>query len=90
MNYQNSLAFAIEQDEKDPLKDFRNRFLIPKHNGRMLFTFAVIHWAYSQSLQPNILADQMNNWQNLAVEGWFQGMIPGWSTINSFLNPLPT
>jgi kynureninase len=76
MIYQNSLAFAFEQDEKDPLKDFRNRFLIPKHNGED----AIYLCGNSLGLQPKsaaqYIADQMNNWQNLAVEGWFQGDDP--------------
>ncbi|WDF80565.1 kynureninase [Mucilaginibacter sp. KACC 22773] len=76
MNYQNSLAFAIEQDELDPLKEFRDRFLIPKHNGED----AIYLCGNSLGLQPKsaaqYVADQMANWQNLAVEGWFQGSDP--------------
>jgi kynureninase len=76
MNYQNSLAFAIQQDELDPLKEFRDRFLIPKHKGRD----AIYLCGNSLGLQPKsaarYVADQMANWQNLAVEGWFQGNDP--------------
>jgi len=76
MNYQNSLAFAIEQDELDPLKGFRDRFLIPKHNGKD----AIYLCGNSLGLQPKsaaqYVADQMANWQNIAVEGWFQGNDP--------------
>jgi len=76
MNYQNSLAFAIEQDELDPLKEFRDRFLIPKHKGKD----AIYLCGNSLGLQPKsaaqYLADQMATWQNLAVEGWFQGNDP--------------
>jgi len=76
MNYQNSLAFAIEQDELDPLKEFRDRFLIPKHKGKD----AIYLCGNSLGLQPKsaaqYIADQMANWQNLAVEGWFQGSDP--------------
>lgn len=76
MNYQNSLAFAKAQDEKDILKDFRNRFLIPKHNGED----AIYLCGNSLGLQPKsaaqYIADQMNTWKELAVEGWFQGDDP--------------
>ena len=31
--YENNLAFAIQKDQKDPLKDFRKEFLIPTNNN---------------------------------------------------------
>jgi kynureninase len=76
MNYQNSLVFAIEQDRIDPLKDFRDRFLIPQHNG----VDAIYLCGNSLGLQPvsaeQHIADQLSTWKNLAVEGWFQGDSP--------------
>ncbi|MFC0517929.1 kynureninase [Mucilaginibacter angelicae] len=76
MNYQNDLTFARQQDEQDPLKNFRSRFLIPRHKGED----AVYLCGNSLGLQPvsaqQYLADQLNTWQNLAVEGWFQGDDP--------------
>ncbi|MDB5150578.1 MAG: kynU [Mucilaginibacter sp.] len=76
MNYQNDLAFARQQDEQDLLKNFRGRFLIPQHKGKD----AVYLCGNSLGLQPvsaqQYLADQLSTWQNLAVEGWFQGDDP--------------
>ncbi|QEM10326.1 kynureninase [Mucilaginibacter rubeus] len=76
MKYQNDLAFARQLDEQDPLRDFRNRFLLPQHNGED----AVYLCGNSLGLQPasaqQYLADQLANWKNLAVEGWFQGNDP--------------
>jgi kynureninase len=76
MNYQNDLAFARQQDEQDLLKNFRSRFLIPQHKGED----AVYLCGNSLGLQPvsaqQYLADQLSTWQNLAVEGWFQGDDP--------------
>jgi kynureninase len=76
MNYQNDLAFARQQDERDPLKDFKSRFLIPGHNGED----AIYLCGNSLGLQPvsaqRYLADQLDTWKNLAVEGWFQGDDP--------------
>ena len=35
MNYQNTLRYLpCRLDEQDQLKDFRNQFLIPQHNGK--------------------------------------------------------
>lgn len=76
MDYQNSLAFAKEQDQQDPLKDFRRQFLIPKHNSKD----AIYLCGNSLGLQPSsagkYIADQLNTWKDLAVEGWFQGDDP--------------
>ncbi|MDN3584717.1 kynureninase [Mucilaginibacter flavus] len=76
MDYQNTLTFAAEQDEQDVLKDFRNRFLIPKHHGQD----AIYLCGNSLGLQPKssaqYIADQMKTWEKLAVEGWFQGDDP--------------
>jgi kynureninase len=76
MNYQNDLVFAVRQDEQDPLKNFRSHFLIPQHNGED----AIYLCGNSLGLQPasaqQYLADQLNTWKNLAVEGWFQGNDP--------------
>ncbi|SCW47277.1 kynureninase [Mucilaginibacter sp. NFR10] len=76
MNYQNDLAFARQLDDKDPLKNFRSRFLIPQHNGED----AIYLCGNSLGLQPasaqQYLTDQLNTWKNLAVEGWFQGDDP--------------
>lgn len=76
MNYQNDLAYARQQDELDPLKNFRSRFLIPQHNGED----AVYLCGNSLGLQPvsaqQYLSDQLDTWKSLAVEGWFQGDNP--------------
>lgn len=63
-------------DESDPLKKFRNEFLIPKHNGKEVIYLC----GNSLGLQPKSLKtyldEQLLNWENLAVEGWFEGKTP--------------
>jgi kynureninase len=34
MKFENSLAFAKQLDQQDPLKSFRSQFHFPKINGR--------------------------------------------------------
>ncbi len=60
---------AHELDEKDSLKGFRGRFVLPE--GKIYFCSnslglpaAVAHTAMQQ---------QMERWSDLGVEGWFQG-----------------
>lgn len=76
MNYQNTLEFASKLDEQDPLKDFGSQFLVPKHNGKD----AIYLCGNSLGLQPRsaqkYLGDQLNNWKELAIEGFFTGEDP--------------
>ena len=76
MLFENTLEFALALDESDPLKIFRNKFLIPKHQGKEVIYLC----GNSLGLQPKsvkaLLDEQLLNWENLAVEGWFEGETP--------------
>ncbi len=87
MNYEHSLAFARKLDQDDPLHSFREHFLIPKHQGKEIIYLC----GNSLGLQPksakSYLEQQLNNWQNLAVEGWFEGDSP-WMYYHKDINRL--
>ncbi|WP_295796171.1 kynureninase [Mucilaginibacter sp.] len=76
MNFQNTLEYATQLDEQDPLKDFQGKFLAPKHNGKDAIYFC----GNSLGLQPvtarQYINEQMGNWQDLAIEGFFAGDDP--------------
>ncbi len=76
MEYQNTLEFATQLDELDPLKDFRSQFLIPQHNGKD----AIYLCGNSLGLQPikakEYIDQQFTTWRELAIEGFFQGSEP--------------
>jgi len=76
MEYQNTLAFALEMDEKDPLKGFRSQFLFPTHKNKP----AIYLCGNSLGLQPvsakKYIDKQFNAWHELGVEGWFNGDEP--------------
>ena len=76
MLFENTREFALALDESDPLKIFRNKFLIPKHQGQEVIYLC----GNSLGLQPRsvktLLDEQLLNWENLAVEGWFEGETP--------------
>ena len=76
MQFQNKRAFAEALDHADKLKDFRNEFLIPKHGDKEIIYLC----GNSLGLQPRsvkaFIDEQLSNWQNLAVEGWFEGDSP--------------
>jgi len=85
MHYHNSLAFAQEQDQKDPLRAFRDRFYFPQVNGRDAIYFC----GNSLGLQPKsaqmYIDNEMYKWANLAVEGHFKGQEP-WFNYHQLLS----
>ncbi|GAB4092324.1 kynureninase [Flaviaesturariibacter terrae] len=76
MQYQNSLSFARAQDAADPLKQFRERFHIPQHNGQDTVYFT----GNSLGLQPKATRDyigqELDDWARLGVEGHFEARNP--------------
>ncbi|MDB5128271.1 kynureninase [Mucilaginibacter sp.] len=88
MIYQDTLEFANQLDQQDQLKSFRDEFLIPKHNGHD----AVYLCGNSLGLQPRsakkYIQDQLNAWEDNAVEGWFMGNEPWLNYHKQLLSPL--
>jgi len=82
--YEATLAWAQAQDAADPLRHFRDEFLIPPHEGRDSHYFC----GNSLGLQPravrNALAAELDDWANLAVEGHFKGRLP-WMDYHEFV-----
>lgn len=76
MNFENSLKFAQDLDQQDPLKDFRKKFFIPQHNGSDCIYFT----GNSLGLQPKTVSEyvqqELNDWASLGVEGHFQAKNP--------------
>ena len=85
MIYQNTLAYAVQQDKEDSLSELRTRFYIPKDkNGN--------EWIYltgnSLGLQPKTtqkyIEQELNDWANLGVEGHFEAKNP-WLNYHELL-----
>lgn len=76
MVFENSLAFAREADERDELKLFRNKFIIPEKNGKEQIYFL----GNSLGLQPKStrqhVADVLDQWSQYGVESFFYGENP--------------
>ncbi len=76
MNFQNTPGFAKELDEKDSLKEFRNSFFIPQHQGKDCIYFT----GNSLGLQPKTtgkyVQQELDDWAKLGVEGHFQAKNP--------------
>ena len=87
--FQNSLQFAQEQDQKNPLAAYREKFYIPKDkNGKDLIYFT----GNSLGLQPKSAKDyidvELKDWAELGVEGHFHGKNPWFSYHKMFEAPV--
>jgi kynureninase len=83
--FENTLAFAQSLDAADTLAPFRERFHFPQLNGKQ----AIYLTGNSLGLEPKsaraALEQEMLDWQNLGVEGHFDGTNP-WFHYHKFLN----
>ena len=88
MKFENTLAFAKQLDKKDPLGDYRSKFLFPQVNGKDVIYFT----GNSLGLQPKnaqqYVNDIMTDWANLAVEGHFYADKPWWDYHERLAKPL--
>ena len=76
MTFENTLAFALALDEQDPLKEIRNEYLFPQQNGKPFIYLCGNSLGLQPKVAKEVLGKQLDNWQNLAVEGWFEGEQP--------------
>lgn len=84
-NHKTGLDYAKEQDKKDPLASYRNKFHIPKDKkGNDLIYLC----GNSLGLQPKSTKDYINqellDWANLGVEGHLEAKNP-WLPYHEFL-----
>ena len=85
MQFENSKSFAEAMDQKDPLKNFRSQFYIPKNKeGEQLIYLT----GNSLGLQPKSTFDYINqellDWEKYGVEGHFHAKNP-WMPYHEFL-----
>jgi len=85
MTYNNSLAYAKEQDEKDPLRSFRDRFHLPMQANGESYVYLC---GNSLGLQPKstraAIEQELTDWENYGVEGHFHAKNP-WMPYHEFL-----
>src|SRR5258706_14576456 len=86
--YQHSLEFARQSDALDPLKDFREKFIIPSINGKEQIYFL----GNSLGLQPKNAKEELNKildqWGQYGVEGFFKGDQPWIDYHDQLTKPL--
>ncbi len=81
----NTLSYARELDQKDLLKDYREKFWIPQHNDKDCIYLC----GNSLGLQPKetkyALLNELDHWKEHGVEGHFKGEMP-WMYYHQFLS----
>ena len=86
MPYQPTLAYAREQDRRDPLRSYRDQFYFPQHRGKDVLYFC----GNSLGLQPKsaqaAILHELDHWKAYGVEGHFRGEMP-WMDYHKFLMP---
>ncbi|WP_113652685.1 kynureninase [Pedobacter namyangjuensis] len=76
MNFENNLAYAQALDSNDPLRELREEYLFPKQNGKPFIYLCGNSLGLQPKVAKEVLNNQLSNWENLAVEGWFEGESP--------------
>lgn len=83
-DYQPNMQWARAQDAADPLREFREQFLIPPHTDGDSLYFC----GNSLGLQPRGVREAVNAeldyWGELGVEGHFKGRLP-WMDYHEFV-----
>lgn len=88
MLFEATKAFAEKLDKKDPLRKFRKQFHFPQHKGKKAIYFC----GNSLGLQPKNTAkairQELKDWKNLAVGGYFGAKNPWLFYQDNFKQPL--
>lgn len=84
MDFNTSPEYAQTQDQKDPLRSFRNQFHMPQHNGKDTVYFT----GNSLGLQPKrtkeYLEQELSDWAKYGVEGHFEVSKRPWFHYHKF------
>src|SRR5688572_19829682 len=88
MHFENTHAFAQQLDASDPLKDFRDKFIIPEANSKQQIYFL----GNSLGLQPksarNYIEQILGDWSSLGVESFFHAKEPWMDYHDKLIHPL--
>lgn len=76
MNYENTLQFAKELDNKDPLKHFREMFYIPLMFGKECIYFTGNSLGLQAKRTQDYVVDELEDWASLGVEGHLHARNP--------------
>ena len=84
MNFTNTLEFAKNMDEKDPLKSFRDKFFIPIINGKESIYFTGNSLGLQAKTTQEYVLNELQDWASFGVEGHFHARQPWFSYHEMF------
>lgn len=86
MEYKNTLAFAKQKDQEDPLNKWRSQFFFPSFYEKEVVYFT----GNSLGLQPkstqSFIQKELDDWAKWGVEGHFEARNP-WFSYHELLTP---
>lgn len=88
MLFQNELAFAREFDKQDPLKTFRNEFVIPQHNEKDAIYFLGNSLGLRPKSTSSYIEKIIRQWDGSGVESFFKGDEPWMDYHEKLAKPL--
>lgn len=86
--HQNSLTYARQQDRDDPLRDFREKFVIPCINGKQQIYFLGNSLGLQSKNTEQEIDKVLGQWANYGVEGFFMGDAPWMDYHDRLTKPL--
>jgi kynureninase len=86
MEFKFTEDFAQDLDQKDPLKDFRNEFLLPKVNGKTALYFTGNSLGLQAKKTQQYIQQELNDWAGLGVEGHTEAN-RAWLPYHEFFTP---
>ncbi len=82
--FEATAEWAAQADRDDPLRDFRDRFLIPPHGDGDTLYFCGNSLGLQARGVRQAINDELDYWGELGVEGHFKGRLP-WMDYHEFV-----
>lgn len=74
--FENTASFAQSQDAADLLNGFKSRFHFPQHQGKDTIYFCGNSLGLQARTVAGAIQQELEDWQNMAVEGYFHARNP--------------
>ena len=85
-DFQNSLDFARQLDQQDPLATYRDQFFIPRRETGEEVYLVGNSLGLQPKQTPEYIQQELANWQTRGVRGHFESDFP-WMPYHEFLTP---
>lgn len=88
MHFENTVEFARQLDQQDPLKNFRDKFFFPQHNGKNKIYFDGNSLGLQAKSTTDYLQQVLKDWAKLGGEAHFDARWPWYSYHENFSDQL--